>query len=197
MDFKAVIARVHEHLEEDRVESAVMGCLRIARGMRDYVNAAIFLRELYPDKHEVVRALYDDIAPLKKEAQDYVFKFSSERWLDLHTVDSFTTEEDRRKPEGERRNVLMISAGELEGELQQWERAISDMTLPPSMGEFDTAAFTDRLLQEKVAMRMRIKAVQTIKARLKTRCLNYAIRSKGNLGCKAKIRVSWRTHRTR
>jgi hypothetical protein len=186
MDFKAVIARVHEHLEEDRVESAVMGCLRIARGMKDYVNAAIFLRELYPDKQEVARALQDDIAPLKKEAQDYVFKFSSERWLDLHTVDSFTTEEDRRKPEGERRNVFMISVGELEGELQQWERAISDMTLPQGMGEFDTAAFTDRLLHEKVAVRMRIKAVQTIKARLKTRCLNYVIQIERQLELQGK-----------
>ncbi len=53
MDFTAVIARIHEHLEEDHVESAVMACLRIARASKDYIHAAIFLRELYPDKNEV------------------------------------------------------------------------------------------------------------------------------------------------
>jgi hypothetical protein len=49
------------------------------------------------------------------------------------------------------------------------------MALPASMGEFDTAAFTDRFIGNKAEMRMRIRAIHTIKARLKTRCLNYAI----------------------
>lgn len=177
MNLDKVIARVYENLEEDRVESAVMSCLRIARGIKDYVHAAIFLRELYPDKNEVVRVLHDEIAPLKKDAQDYVFKFSAERWLDLHTVEDFTPEADRHKPKGDRRNVLMISAGELDAEIQQWERAITDLTLPAGMSEFDLAAFTDRFTHEKVHMRVRIKAVQTIKSRLKSRCLNYAIQA--------------------
>lgn len=43
------------------------------------------------------------------------------------------------------------------------------------MGEFDTAAFTDLFVSQKSDIRTRIKAVSTIKARLKTRCLNYAI----------------------
>lgn len=175
MDFNKAVARVYEHLEEDRVESAVMGCLRIARGMKDYVHAAIFLRELYPDRHEVVRALYDELAPLKDEAKDYVLKYSTERWLDVHTVEGFTLQEDRHKAKGDRRNVLMVTAGELDAEIHQWERAINDLTLPAGMDQFDLAAFTDRFTHEKVHMRTRIKAVQTIKSRIKTRCLNYAI----------------------
>lgn len=186
MDFDKAVARIYEHLEEDRVESAVMGCLRIARGMKDYVYAAIFLRELYPEKHEVLRALYDEIAPLKDEAKDYVLRYSGERWLELHTVENFTLEEDRRKPKGERRNVLMVSAGELDTEILQWERAITDLTLPPGMDQFDLAAFTDRFTHEKVHMRMRIKAVQSIKARLKTRCLNYAIQIERQIGLQRK-----------
>ncbi len=43
------------------------------------------------------------------------------------------------------------------------------------MGEFDTAAFTDRFVERKAAIRIRIKAVLSIRARVKTRCLNYAI----------------------
>jgi hypothetical protein len=56
MDDKT-LARIYEHLDEDRVEGAVMGCLRLARTVKDYLNAAISLRELYPSKNEVVRAL--------------------------------------------------------------------------------------------------------------------------------------------
>jgi hypothetical protein len=182
MDYEKGVARIYEHLENDHVEKAVMACLRIARAAKDHLNAAIFLRELYPDKNEVVRALYDDISSLKKEAQKLVFELSLERWLELHVIESFTPAEDRHKREGDRRNVLMIAVGELEGELEQWERAIADLTLPPGMGEFDTAAFTDRLLSEKAAIRMRIKALQTLKARLKTRCLNYAIQIERQLG---------------
>ena len=43
------------------------------------------------------------------------------------------------------------------------------------MEPFDAAAFTDRFIHEKAHIRLRMKALQTIKARLKTRCLNYAI----------------------
>jgi hypothetical protein len=31
MDYEKVLARIYEHLEEDHVENAVMGCLRVAR----------------------------------------------------------------------------------------------------------------------------------------------------------------------
>jgi hypothetical protein len=186
MDLNAVIARIHEHLEEDHVESAVMACLRVARAAKDHVHAAIFLRELYPDKNEVVRALYDDIAPLKREAQKYVFEFSLERWLELHTVELATPEEDFEKRAGDRRNVLKISAGELEADIQQSEKAIADLSLPTGMGEFDTAAFTDRFIAQKSEMRMRIRALLLLKSRLKVRCLNYAIQMERQLALQTK-----------
>jgi hypothetical protein len=47
MDDEKTLARISEHLEEDHVERAVMGCLRIARHAKDHFPAAIFLRELY------------------------------------------------------------------------------------------------------------------------------------------------------
>lgn len=112
---------------------------------------------------------------MNKDAQKLIFEMSLERWLDVHVIESFTSSADRHKPDGEKRNVLAIAVGELDGELEQWERAIADMTLPSGMGEFDTAAFTDRFVNEKAAIRLRIKALQTLKARVKTRCLNYAI----------------------
>lgn len=186
MDIEKAVARVYEHLEEDRVESAVMGCLRIARAAKDFLNSAIFLRELYPNKKEVVRALYEETSPLNKEAQKFIFDKSLDRWLELHSVEMATSDEDRHKPEGDRRNVLMVAAGELQAELDQWERAITDLMLPAGMGEFDTAAFTDRFISEKAQMRLRIRAIQSIKARLKTRCLNYAIEIERQLEAQGK-----------
>jgi hypothetical protein len=43
------------------------------------------------------------------------------------------------------------------------------------MTPYDTAAFTDRLLHEKSVVRLQIMAIDAVKARLKIRCLNYAI----------------------
>jgi hypothetical protein len=182
VDYEKAITRIYEHLEEDRVESAVMGCLRIARATKDYLSAAIFLRELYPNKSEVARALYDDIAPLKEEVRKFVFDTSLNRWLDLHTIEMATATEDLRKSEGDRRNVLMVAAGELESELQQWERAITDLTLPANIGGVDAAAFTDRFIASKTEMRMRIRAIHSIKSRIKTRCLNFTIQLERQLG---------------
>ena len=45
-----------------------------------------------------------------------------------------------------------------------------------------TAAFTDRLLERKTEHRIRIRALQMLKARMKTRCLNYAIQFERQLG---------------
>lgn len=170
MDYARTIARIYEHLEEDHVEKALMACLRIARHLKDYVASAIFLRELYPEKSEIARVLYDDTSHLKEEAHRYLFEISFQRWLEVHTLD-FAIGGDGN----EERNVLRISVSEIETELEQWERAIADMTLPTGMDPFDLAAFTDRFVQQKASIRLRIKALQTIKARIKARCLNYAI----------------------
>lgn len=49
------------------------------------------------------------------------------------------------------------------------------MALPSGMGEFDTAAFTDRYHNQKVQLRLRIRALYALKERIRSRCLNYAI----------------------
>ena len=174
MDYDKALTRIYEYLEEDEVEKAVMGCLRVARSAKDFINTAIFMRELYPDRKEVSRVLFDDTAHLTKEAYNFIRKTSLERWLEAHTLD-FGFPDDEDADSGNKRNVLRIAVGEIDPELDQWERAIADLTLPPGMEPFDAAAFTDRFIREKANIRLRIKALQTIKVRLKTRCLNYAI----------------------
>jgi hypothetical protein len=173
MNLETALVRIHDHLENDRVENAVMACLRLARATKDHFNAAIFLRELYPNKSEIARALHEDTQHLNGEAQKLLYEKSLERWLDVHTIDG--VDPDEGKNEGDRRNVLMVAAGEIEAEMVRWQAAIGDFIFPPGMGELDTAVFTDSLVRHKSDIRQRIAGLQTVKARLKTRCLNFAI----------------------
>lgn len=182
MDYATTVARVYEHLENGHVDKAVMGCLRIARHLKDYVNAAVFLREMFPTKREVARALLDDTEHLKDEARKFLWDVSLDRWLELHTLD-FSVGEDEN---GEERNVLSIGAGEIDTELEQCERAILDLAIPTGMGEFDTAAFADRYVNTKAQLRQRIRAIRTIKERLRARCLNYAIQVERQLEAQQK-----------
>lgn len=175
MDIGKTVEKIYKYLEDDLVESAVMACLRVARHNKDFMNGAIFLRELYPNKFEVARSLWDEISPLKEETQKFIFELSLERWLELHSIESMTPDEDREKPKGAQRNLLAVAVGDIENEISQSESCITDLTLPLGMGEFDTAAFTDRLMPQKAAFRLRIKALHTLKSRIKTRCLSYAI----------------------
>jgi hypothetical protein len=182
MDYAAAISRVYEHLEEDRVDKAVMTCLRIARNLQDHLHAAVFLREMYPVKREFLRVLYDDTSHLKKEAQEFLVEKSLEYWLDTHTLDySLATDEN-----GEECNIFAFGVGEIASELEQAELSIRDLTLPEGMGEFDTAAFTDRYTSKKEWLRLRIRAVHTVRERIKTRCLNYAIRVERQLQAQSK-----------
>lgn len=177
MDFNSAIERVYDHLENDDVDKAVMTCLRISRHLQDHLYTAIFLREFYPSRKDFIRILYDDTSHLKRETQKELDKISLDYWLDIHTLDfSLSTTVN-----GDEKNVIKIPVGEMKSELEQWERSINDLTLPSGMGEFDTAAFTDRYNNQKAQIRLMIKAVYIVKERVKTRCLNYAIRTEKQL----------------
>jgi hypothetical protein len=78
MNHAEVIERIYEHLENDHVEKAVMACLRIARNTQDHLNAAIFLRELYPDEQLFSKIFHEDTSKLNKEAHAFLWKTSLE-----------------------------------------------------------------------------------------------------------------------
>lgn len=187
---KATLGSIYQHLEEDHVEAAVMACLRVAQSVKDYFNAAVFLHELDSSKEAVARALYNDIAHLNKEAKNFLLEKSRERWLVLHTMDFNVSRDDDQDdtdvPAGDQRAFFKIVAGELDARRQQVEAAIADMTLPSGMGQYDTAAFADQLLRKKTALRLQISGIDTVKARLKARCLNYAIEIEQQLASQEK-----------
>jgi hypothetical protein len=184
MDYQATIERVYQHVEVGDVDKAVMACLRIARNLHDYFHAAVFLRELYPDKKEFGRVFYDDTSHLKEEAQKLLWNTSSEYWLETHRLDFSIATGDF----GDEKNLLIMGIGEIGPELDQWERSITDMTVPPGMGEFDTAAFTDRYVGQKAEIRLRMKALEAVRQRVRIRCLNYAISIEKQLQAQAKSR---------
>jgi hypothetical protein len=169
MDKHALIERIYDHVESGAVDKATVACLRLARKIGDSFNVVVFLRELYPDHHQLKVAFFEETHRLKKDAQDLLWKTTQDRWLEERSLDySLADDEDK--------NVLAMGVGDLIREVQQMEKSIDDLRLPPGMGEFDTAAFTDRHSQLKSQMRLKIRACHTVLERIRTRCLNYATR---------------------
>lgn len=173
MDLQQKIDRIYEHLDADELEKAVMACLRMARANQDHLNAIIFLRELYPSKNEVARVFYDDAPKLKPEAQAFIWQLSLDRWLELHTIEELASGQEHL-PVGERKVVLKIAAAEIDPELDQLEKTLADLR-PHS---YNVAI----VQEEQSSIRLRMKALQMIKGRLRTRCLNYAIQIERQLG---------------
>lgn len=164
-----LIECIYDQIEADEVDKAVMSCLRLARKLKDYVNIAIFLREQSTEKKQLADAFYNETQNLKKEAQKYLWEQAVERWLKERTVDW-----DTKKTEDEK-FAYVKGVGEIKPDIEQLERMIDDMKIPQGMGEYDTAAFTDQYDLDKANIRMRIRDLITVKERIKSRCLNYAI----------------------
>jgi hypothetical protein len=130
MDKEQLVQQIYDHVDADRVESALMGCLRLSRSIKDHLNMATFLWELLYKRQDVVRALHPDVSDLTVEAQTFLLKTSHQRWLDLHTLD-FALSPD--KPD---HNIFCITAGELDPELQQWERTIAETVVLSFVNRF-------------------------------------------------------------
>ena len=167
-----LLSRIFDHVENGDVDKAVRASLRLSRQIGDYMNTALFLRDLVDDKNEIFRVLSDDTSHLKDNSQKYIWEHSYTRWLTYRTL-PFAASVDNDT--GESRNILVISVGEFPEELKQCEKSIADLAIPPTMGEYDSAAFTDRYDVVKSQLRLRIKAINTIKNRVLNQCLNFAI----------------------
>ena len=136
-----LLSRIFDHVENGDVDKAVRASLRLSRQISDYMNTALFLRDLVDDKNEIFRVLSDDTSHLRETSQKYIWEHSYTRWLAYRTL-PFAASVDNDT--GESRNILVVSVGEFPEELKQCEKSIADMAIPPTMGEYDSAAFTDR-----------------------------------------------------
>ena len=170
MDESELIDRIYNHVEFGDTDKATVACLRLARRVGDSFNVIVFLRELYPDRHQLQVAFYEETQDMKKDAQEFLWKTTQDRWIQERSLDySLSKDQDDR-------NVLAMGVGELIREVEQMEKSIDDLKLPQGMGEFDTAAFTDRHTELNGQIRLKIRACHTILERIRTRCLNYATR---------------------
>lgn len=170
MEPSKLVERIFDHVENRDADRAARAALRLSRLIGDHMSTALFLRELVEDRHEIARVLFDDTSHLKEDAQKYLYEKSFERWLKSRTLPfSFASAED------EERNVVSTSVGELLADLEQCEKSISDLAIPPNMGEYDSAAFTDRYSEIKGGLRLRIRALETIRSRVLNQCQNFAI----------------------
>jgi len=174
MDYASIIECVYEHVDNDRVERAVLACLRIARMGRDYLDSAIFLRELDGVKISK-RVLAGDMRHLKPEAVKYVDEKSVEIWLAERTLPFDLDEDDQYRDENERKNVVGLGIGDIEGEIKRLQQQIEDLTIRVGMNALDIAAFTASYSRTKAALRLHIRANELVRNLVKARCFNYVV----------------------
>jgi len=60
-----LLSRIFDHVENGDVDKAVRASLRLSRQIGDYINTALFLRDLIDDTSEIFRVLSDDTSHLR------------------------------------------------------------------------------------------------------------------------------------
>lgn len=163
-----LINRIYDFVERGDTDKAVFACLRLSRNVNDPFNTIIFLRELHPDNKQFRTAFYEETNRFNDDIQEYLWEEPLNHWMEERKM-TFTFPGD-----GSDKNILALGVGEMQKEIVYLNQIISDMKVPSGMGEFDTAAFTDKYNREKAQYFLRIKAIHTISERIRTRCLNYA-----------------------
>jgi hypothetical protein len=169
MDYKKITEKVYEDLENERLVQAITSCLRLARLNKDYRNLAIFLREITSDKVAFCDVFWEATRELKEDAQKFLYDMSFKRWVEERTVcyDPKATDDEKI--------VYPLGVGELLSEIEQLEKGINEISTPQGMTPYDTAYFEDRNIHTRVELRNRIRAMNTIKDRIRSRCFNYII----------------------
>ena len=179
MQPRELVDRVYDHVEAREIDKAVIVCLRLARSAADTVNVIMFLRELYPDVSQLKSAFHQETQHLNEETRDRLWKVTQERWIQERTFSQGVS------PEEDGRNVLAMGVGDLCREIENMTLSIEDLRLPPGLGEYDTAAFTDQNSRLTGQMRLKIRACNEVLERIRTRCLYYATRLEGQLAAEA------------
>lgn len=162
-----LIERIFDHVENGAIDKAVFTCIRLSRKLDDKYNTIIFLRELYPDKKQFERAFYEETIKLTEKGQSFLYENTFEYWVEERTL-SFSFTDDPNQ------TVLAMGVGAIQRETLNIKDKISDFVVPKGMGQFDTAAFTDRHSETVSRLRLRASALTTILERIRTRCFNYA-----------------------
>ena len=188
MTEQEIIEKIYGYVENLQIDKAVHLCLRLARKIGDVFNLLMFLRELYPDKRQLEDAFYNETSHLTSETQKHAYEITADHWINERTLGS------SKSSENDENTTIVLGVGQIQSELKQLEESISDLDLPTGMGEYDTAAFTDRHVEQKTSYRLQIRLLHRILDRIRTRCLYFATRvehqlhaQKGNINFMMKV----------
>lgn len=184
MDIQAKLEQIHEYIESGHADKAVIACLRVSRKIKDYFHTAIFLMELSDVPDEIKTTFFYDTSALNDNAQKEIFSEAVKAWIATRkcNLDTGVGQNNDEK------NILSLSVGAFSSELEQCELTIRDFKLPPNLGEFDVAAFTDKYTLFSLQLRNRIRQVNIIKSRILVRCLNFVIQVERQLDAQRKTR---------
>jgi hypothetical protein len=75
-----LIERIYGFVDAREVDKAVFGSLRLARASADTFNAAMFLRELYPDLHQLRAAFLEETLHLNQDTRQELWKTTQDWW---------------------------------------------------------------------------------------------------------------------
>lgn len=171
MDCAELIIKGYTYLENDDVYSANMICLRLARLSDDRYNTIMFNRELHPDIKQLNHAVYESVSDMNEDTRKSLWTLTVDHWIAERQLTGKYVDNDKQSP-----MVLNYGIGEIDSELERLTKSIDDMHLPTGMDAYDTASFYDRHSASLIAVREHIHDIQTIRQRIKTRCLNYISR---------------------
>ncbi len=179
---KTLLQKGFELIDNDDLLKCVRVCLRLARTNNDYLNAAIFLRELSTDSRAFGDTFYIDTASLTREAQEMLFTLSQDKWMKERHL-TYKNSNDDDAPE-----YYVKSVGELIHDIEHYEKSIDDFKTPTGMTPYDTAAFEDenKVLRAKVSSQL--NSLYILKERIRSRCLNYLITFEKQITNQEKVR---------
>ncbi len=169
MNKSEILKSIYSYLDSVEVDRAVMACLRLSRLQEDYINTGVFIRELTSDHKDANRTIFDDTNRLTDEAQKFILENSGERWLKSRTIEAVSGGQELDPV------TVITPIGEILAEIEQAEKSIQDLTIPSNLSSYDSAAFFDQYTSAKMQFRKKIRILTTIRERVKSKCLNYAI----------------------
>ena len=163
-----LIEKAYQKLEDNEIVGCVSICLRLARLNNDYLNSAMFLKELVTDDKVCIKSLFPDILHFNRETQKYILEKTNDEWREERTISYQKIDIDEPK-------ILVISIGELVNDIKQREAALKEFITPTGMTPFDTASFEDENQNMRARTRLKLRELNIVLERIRSRCLNYLI----------------------
>lgn len=176
MDHIVLVSEGYRYLEHDDVYNANMICLRLAKLIGDRYNTIMFSRELHPDINQLKYTIYDSLRDMNKDAVEFLWTLTLDHWIIERQMPGEYDDTENHSP-----MVLHYGIGEIDSELDRLERSINDILSSTGMDTPGSVIYNGKHNANVIAVRERIHIIQTIRQRIKTRCLNYISRMEAQI----------------